>query len=303
MANIKYKAYMLFQCLSRTIKDWRIACKGQKAEFELLQTAHRLEKGLTIETPRPLWGWEKAERIAKLNQIVDDAFCKKTGDSVLRAYLNSKRNSPYQEDRDRCLLFEKTYSLSQERSEEGGITMYKWNAFSNEEIAIIEQLFNTRHSIRTFRDDEISEIALRKAIDLALRCPSACNRQPFHIYVVDKAVKDRIGNSEGYNGDKYLFITSDVRAFTIGEFNDWIVSPSIFAGYLTLSLHLYGIGSCVIRKDLVCDTQFNNAVRAECNIPKDEKLILELAIGYYKSENNVPYSNRHKSTEIISFVK
>ena len=292
---------MLFQSVVRAIKDWKIVCKGQKEQYELLQIAHRLEKGLLIETPRPLWGWEKAERLGELIKCMDEGFFKQTGLSVLNAYLDSKEKSANKEDRDKCYRFKNKYVLDLYR-DKGGTIVFKADTFSETEIVTVEKLFNTRHSIRTFADDDVSERVLLKAIDLALRCPSACNRQPFHVYVIDKETKESIGNNEGYSGNKFIFVTGDIRAYTIGEFNDWIVSPSIFVGYLTLALHLYGIESCVIRKDLVCDTEYNKKVKSVCHIPDEEKLILELAIGYVKTDNIVPFSNRHNASEITSFI-
>lgn len=301
MANLKFKIYMLFQCIVSAIKDWKIACEGQKEQYELLQVAHRLEKGLLIENPRPLWGWEKAKRLAYLINQVDDVFFKETGFSVMNAYLDSKERSNFKKDRDKCAIFKKENPI-EHICDYGGAIIYRHEGFKEEEVLLIEKLFKTRHSIRSFTNENVPESSLIKAIDIALRCPSACNRQPFHVYVINKETKERIENSESYSGSHFLFVTGDIRAFALGEFNDWIVSPSIFVGYLTLALHLYGIGSCVIRKDLVCDTQFNKAVKAVCKIPNEEKLILELAVGYYKTENLVPFSNRHKGSEIVTFI-
>ena len=43
-----------------------IVKKGQKEEFEILQIAHRIEKGLLQKNPKPRWGWEKIERLQYL---------------------------------------------------------------------------------------------------------------------------------------------------------------------------------------------------------------------------------------------
>ena len=293
---------MLFQCIRSAIKDWKITCKGQKGEYELLQIAHRLEKGLLIENPRPMWGWGKAERSAELIRTVNDLFSLETGGSVLRAYLNTKENSMYEKDREQLTWFMNKY-LSELDKGKGGTICYKWNPLSVEDVNVVERLFNTRHSIRSFSDKDVSESLLLKAIGLALRCPSACNRQPFRVYVIDNSTKQSIVKDDSIQGNKFLFVTGDITAFNVGEFNDWIVSPSIFVGYLTLSLHLYGIGSCVMRKDLVRDTSYNEAIKTTCGIPEEEKLIVELAIGNYKKDNVVPYSNRHDAKEITSFVR
>ena len=39
---------------------------GQSEIYEIMQLAHRLEKGLINQNPKPMWGWEKAERLCVL---------------------------------------------------------------------------------------------------------------------------------------------------------------------------------------------------------------------------------------------
>ena len=89
----------------------------------------------------------------------------------------------------------------------------------------------------------------------------------------------------------------------MSDFNDWFVSPSIFAGYLSLSLHLYGIGSCIYRKQLYGHRPYNEEMRKKCNIPSDEMIVLELQIGYYKNEFKVAVSNRHNADDITKYVE
>lgn len=100
-----------------------------------------------------------------------------------------------------------------------------------------------------------------------------------------------------------IILTSNIQAYELGEFNDWFVSPSIFAGYLSLSLHLYGIGSCVYRKQLYGHHPYNEKMRKKCNIPDDEMIILELRFGYYKEEFKVAVSNRHKADDITKYIE
>ena len=139
---------------------------------------------------------------------------------------------------------------------------------------------------------------------MALRCPSACNRQPFRVYAIEpnKLAKHLGRNSLQYEGNRVLIVTGDIRAFTKGELLDWIVSPSIFVGYLTLSLHSLGIGSVVVRKDLVKTSEYNDAIRYITGMDKSEQIILELFIGYYKNEFFAPVSNRLTAEEIVRFV-
>ena len=118
----------------------------------------------------------------------------------------------------------------------------------------VEQLFNTRHSCRDYEERLVSKDDINAAIQLALKCPSACNRQMTNCYVYQSKELQTI------------ILTSNIQAYELGEFNDWFVSPSIFAGYLSLSLHLYGIGSCVYRKQLYGHHPYNEKMRKKCKI-------------------------------------
>lgn len=94
-----------------------------------------------------------------------------------------------------------------------------------------------------------------------------------------------------------------MRAFSLSELNDWIVSSSVFCGYLLLALHAEGIGSCIFRKDIVQESKYNDNIKAMCHIPDDEQIILEMAIGKYKDEFNVTVSSRRDATEILHYLK
>ena len=164
-------------------------------------------------------------------------------------------------------------------------------------------MFKTRHSCREFAAESVPGDVITRAVELALRCPSACNRQPFKIYVITpNKFESKLGHKLQYKADKMLIITGDVRAFTSGELLDWIVSPSIFVGYLTLALHSLGIGSCVIRKDLVKQSRYNEVLMEVAGIEDSERIILEIFVGFYKDQYMVPVSNRTLSKSIVKFV-
>lgn len=293
MASIKFKIWALYTSVHNAVADWRVSCKGQSADYEVLQIAHRLEKGLLIPNPRKMWGWDKARKLFHLLNLTESKFAKETGKAVLSAYLDKKRSSVYNEDVEEYERFIKNTSFEIDKNNLGGTIAVEKANFNDAGLAAIKELFLSRHSAREFAPDEIEDRKLQEAVNLALRCPSACNRQPFKVYVVDADDKEKyIERSNGYSGRKFLFVTGLIDAYTLDEINDWIVSPSIFAGYLTLSLHALGIGSCVVRKDLACNTEYNKAVRKFCNIPANEKIILELAIGNYAESYVAPVSNR-----------
>ena len=285
------KLSILFQALGYSWKAYRLVQKGQHPKFEILQTAHRLEKGLLTENPKPLWGWEKAERIASLLKVNDDEFSNRTGRGVLKAYIESKRQSDNIKERERAMKFLEKYPEIEQEDTSGGALLLKRDDITIKDKEAVERLFNTRHSCRDYEERLVSKDDINAAISLALKCPSACNRQVTNCYVYQSKELQTI------------ILTANIRAYETSEFNDWFVSPSIFAGYLSLSLHLYGIGSCVYRKQLYGHHRYNEEMKKKCNIPDDEMIVLELRFGYYKDEFKVAVSNRHNADDITKYVE
>jgi len=305
MDNIKLFFLVVYRSLKSLIFNVYQLRKGQYKNDMILQIAHRLEKGLCIDSPKPLWGWEKARVLAQL--LCDESigsFEKNTANAVLHAYLQNKRKAGV-EDQKKALQFEDEYprlKQSDYYSDCGGsIHLRKEDLVC--EMPPIEKLFKCRHSVRDFEESEVSMDKILKAINMANMCPSACNRQPTHVYIISNKIWNRYTNdpNQVYNANKHLLITANRRAFSIGEINDWIVSASIFTGYLTLSLTAMGIGSCVIKKGLLNDDAYI-PLKKHCGILEEEKIIIEIAIGNYKNEFNVPVSNRKTVQQITTII-
>ena len=288
---MKSNIWMRFQSIGYALKSFRLLKKGQLPKYEIIQLAHRLEKGLLIETPKPWWGWEKAERMVSLIQNNEDEFSNLTGKGVLKAYVEAKKKSDNPKEVEKANKLAEAHPEICEVETPGGFMQLKREDFPEEQKEVIENFFNSRHSCREFQNKIVAKDDIEAAVTLALRCPSACNRQVTNCYVYQS--KDL----------QTIIITASIRAYDMGEFNDWFVSPSIFAGYLSLSLHLYGIGSCVYRKQLYGKHSYNESMRKKFNIPEDEMIICELRFGYYPDTVKVPVSNRHQANDIISFVK
>lgn len=302
MYSSKLKLKMLIESLKSTFRDWDTVCKGQKPSAELLQLSHRLEKGLVNDNPKHLWGWDKAKRIKQLVDSHSDLEEAKIGSGVLHAFLSKKRES--QDIKELQEAYRLDTSENENNSNEGGVVNIEKISLEESEKNILKLFFKSRHSIRNFNGTPVDTNLLEESIQFAMMCPSACNRQPYHVYVVEgNHKKEHISNNESINPDKVLYITGDISSYTPDEFNDWYISTSIFVGYLTLALHMNGIGSCIMRKDLVIETEYNKKVRSFCKIPTTEKLVIEIVIGNYNNGIIVPMSRRKKLQNIVTYVK
>ena len=301
--NLRNRLSLYYYCVKRVFADEKQLSKGQKNNYELLQLSHRLEKGLLIRNPKPLWGWEKAYKIVELLKDNNDVFSSETAKAVLSAFLKVKEKSFHDKDRIKCKEFFDRTNFSIENNNKGGTICVEKVNFIETEIKAIEKLFYSRHSCRDFSDKTVSNDDISKAIKMALRCPSACNRQPFKVYVISPSkLEDIIGRNLQYKCDKLLIVTGDVRAFTAGELLDWLISPSLFAAYLTLSLHTLGIGSCIIRKDLVKDNMYNKTIKDITCMTDSERIVLEMYIGYYNDKFIAPVSNRFDVSDVVRYI-
>lgn len=308
----------IIQRLTRSAKvvsifwnDLVCSMKGQTSKDAIVQTAHRIEKGLTIENPRRMWGWNKIGHLVALLEKelaapVPDRFALETGASVLKAYIKAKKRTGDQDETEKAArLLEQTpkvRALVESVGTEGGAKqLHAHDVALCEGPEWIRKLFSTRHSVRDFSDRSIARETLLQAVQLALLCPSACNRQPFKVYVLEGKYREEQWPENLYHADKYLVITGEINAFGQSEYGDWVVGATIFATYLLLALHALGIGTCMKKKDLHFGSPYNDFLRKNCQIPRNEKIVLEIAAGYYKDVFSVACSNRKSARDVVVF--
>lgn len=118
---LKQKIAISIQAIKYSLNCVKKTSKGQSSKYEILMTAHRLEKGLLNDKPKPFWGWEKAERIVSLLKVSGDEFSNRTGRGVLKAYIEAKKNSNNAKERERANKFLEQYpEIAQEDTLGGG---------------------------------------------------------------------------------------------------------------------------------------------------------------------------------------
>ena len=117
------------------------------------------------------------------------------------------------------------------------------------------EFFYSRHSMRQFESKSINIEDVEKAIKIAQKAPTACNRQASKVYLYkDKATNDALGEliagNTGFQQEvpNYLVVTADVSAFyDTFERNQVYVEAGLFSMALVEALHYYGIGSCILQ--------------------------------------------------------
>ena len=163
--------------------------------------------------------------------------------------------------------------------------------------------------MRQFDSKALNTEDVKKAIKIAQKAPTACNRQASKVYLyTDKLTNDALGEliagNTGFQQEiqNYLVVTADVSAFyDTFERNQVYVEGGLFSMALVEALHYYGIGSCILQNGEYYNK--NKKIKKICkNIPENERIILFVAIGYYKNEFSYAVSLR-KNVEDVFIVK
>lgn len=289
--------------------------RQERETAEIIRLVHSLEKGLSLENPRLGFG------VKKIHSLLDrcESYVKAFGDGadcLLMAYdavaeyiaFHRQKGYAHEEFTEICGRFE---ALSWGGPHDGkyGGTLRVDGAARQLTFEQLCEFFASRHSVRDFKEESVSEEELYEAVRAAQLAPSACNRQAVRAYVLPSAKVSRLygGSMEGIGGfaqdaDKFILITGKVSAYRMSEYDQHVVSAGIFAAYLTLALHAKNIGSCIVQRPLQYSKQWQRMSR-ECGIPEDEQLVLMIAIGRSKDQYTAPVSKRFSTETILKMVK
>ena len=281
---------------------------------EIIRNTHSIEKGLSLENPREGFGMQK---IKELMAQIDKAVSQENMSEVVQmaidalwAYLDwhACRGIDSKDIQSlRNWILDKPVRSEEEQL--GGIQKIKRDKAKEIELKDnLIQLIKNRHSVRQFTGKEVSSESLFDAINIAKYCPSACNRQAYHVYIVHKSrFNDFSGWVEGIGGfadqaDKFLVVTGNISAYRRYEEYQHIVSATIFASYLTLSLSACGIGSCYVQRPVIPNNKWNQ-IRKRFGIKDNEQIVCMIAIGDVDDAYTAPISHRLSTESLVTEIK
>ena len=157
---------------------------------------------------------------------------------------------------------------------------------------------SSRHSVRKFKDKIIPREVICDIVRDALYCPSACNRQPFKVYFSEdrekiaeiiKCVPDTF-ISGGFHD--CLIVTSDRGLMNSMEIDDQeYINGGIFLGYLVMSVHAHGLGSCLFQC-LRSSVAKQDKIRRTFGISESEAIVCCMGIGELEDSVNCACSQR-----------
>ncbi len=166
-----------------------------------------------------------------------------------------------------------------------------------------KELAEKRYSVRKFSSKEIESEKLNKILQIGNLAPTAKNQQPQRIYVI----KSDAGIKKLRELTSCVYGASTVLLFTYNTDEEWqnpledgvhsgVEDVSITATYIMLAAEEQGLGTCY------CNYFSNSLIEREFNIPKNEKSVILMPIGY-KAKDSEPSSRHEESKALDEIVK
>jgi len=269
---------------------------------------HGLEKSLSYKKRNQNSGWRNAFQILELLRIakVSDSmgFHDQKSKSVLEVFLNLPENINDARSKEIQIELDKLNINEEETDNNVGAFEYKISEYQKGILNNPEEFFYSRYSLREFKDEIVLDTEIERAVMLAMKTPSVCNRQAWGIYhTSDKAVKDivlkyQLGNKPfGENIPNLIIVTTDLKAFFSPEehYQHWI-DGGLLSMSLMYTLHSLGIASCALNWS--AKPKNDLALRKELNIKDNQTIMMVLAIGYPDAQNKVCASPRRPIEEV-----
>lgn len=171
-----------------------------------------------------------------------------------------------------------------------------------------EGFFGSRRSVRRYSRGPVPASTVRRAVQLALRSPSVCNRQAWHVYLLNSsesrqaALHLQNGNSGfGHEIDNLVAVAADLRAFdTSGERNQMWIDGGMFSMSLVWAFHSLGIASCCLNWSV--RPSKDKRLRDALAIQPNHSVLMFIAFGYPLELNEVCRSERRPLDEVLSVI-
>ena len=285
--TIEYNIYLLVHALEKGMSNKKIRCFGKEKVYELIN------------------------ELKKYQQFVNynNEYTFIIGINVLREYSKVYENNKWTDKEEYKKVKEflkKYYKIENKNLKTLKIT--KKEIMKDAEIDY-NSFLESRHSIRSFSNTKLEEKDILQAINMAIKTPSACNRQMCKIYQIKnkKLIDMLLKKGQGFGGFEIdniniFIITFDVNAnYFVGERNQGWFNAGLLAMNFVNALHSLGIGSCFV--------QFGNSYKDEIElkdsikIPNQERIAVLLAAGYYDKSNLVTASPRKEVAQIYKIVE
>ncbi len=286
-------------------------------ESHIVYCTHQVEKGLSHQDFRSGFGArvlsELAGHLARFEKIGGDTsgIAYQSAIAALSEYRERHAADAGALDAFRGRIGDDLYAkLGRGMNVPGGSLAFDHTCGRDNGAASLpyEQLLCQRHSVREYSNEPVDVDKVRSAIDLAMRAPSACNRQPTRLRLVldEGMIESILGITSGFRGYKMppalIVVTVDNRVyFGPQEHNEGFVDGGIFSMALLLALEDKGLASCPLNTMLRRGPE--KRLRELVGLPHWEEFVMLIAVGNYPENPLTCQSARLGTSDILTVVE
>jgi nitroreductase len=301
-----YYRYLNYSAWTQNPRDNHVRSYLMKMKY------HGLEKSLSYQVRRAGAGWNTVFDILDGLVKAKKSGCPDISEDMAAVNVIKKIQSiPEHINSIQADEVEKLLGFCQIPSDslDHGVKNYSSEDFFKGKLDNPEDFFNTRFSLREYDDCIVSDAVILKAIGLALKTPSVCNRQHWHVYhtndreVRDAALNLQNGNTPfGDNVPNLFIITVDLKAFVspIERYQHW-VDGGMYSMSLIYALHSLGVASCPLNWSQ--SPRNDMKLRKVLNIEKHHSIMMFIAAGYPRKDNYVCSSIRKEAYSMLTTLE
>lgn len=283
----------------------------ENIEGWMLFCAHVLEKAMSRVNFEAGHNFHRLEQMEKLlteykeKQFDKNSFAYQYALASIKKYIELHEEHGFNTDDITNLLGD---YIDEAQSSSGELSGYKTITSEEKKKNKTKNFFelqNGRYSVREFSEKPVDISDVQESIQLAMKAPAVCNRQPARVRTImdqDK-IKDILslqGGFQGYNLPSCLLLVSvDVRNYVgVNERNQPFIDGGSFAMSLMLSLEYYGLAACPLHAMFMPEKDAK--MRSILDIKNPEYMVMFIAVGHFNKENKVAVSSRCLGREITT---
>ena len=282
-----------------------------KMQYTLLRENHVIEKGMSMRSPRRGFGQEKVIQLLGRLEKYDVLYGNQDKEFLSYPLSTIKTYIAYMEQGgvDMCSI-KGLYNRLAGRIPASDIQIHAGvEVLTKEEILTncdksFESLLYSRHSIRYFSSVPVEKAIILRALRMAQRTPSACNRQAWKTHVFGGAESVELmkwqGGCRGFEEElkQSILVTANLKAFLSYEVHQAYVDGGLYAMNLMNALHSLGLG-CI---PLSCGFEYEKLDGlTRFGIPANEVPIVLIAFGHLPDVCKVAVSARKDITNTNTF--
>jgi nitroreductase len=280
----------------------------------LTRSYHCIEKGLSLPSPRPLFGQRAiADIVLTLKECSPRFGFGQAGRAAVNAlseyvafHERAGISDPYLDWLRSALEgFKSSPAFGECAEAEGGSEIVRREDVLRDGRVEFGKFVRSRHSVRQFSREPVDVALIREAVAMAQATPSVCNRQPWRACLLTRPedIRRVLNIQNGNRGfseevDKLLVVVSEQAAFlSSGEvFQGWVDS-GMFAMSLVYALHSLGLGTCCLNWSV--DWFEDARLRRELKVREGEIIVLMIAVGNLLDEFRVCQSPRKAVDDVL----